>query len=244
MKKIKDKAGRENLGEGRDYGIGFSILEKTDKDKYNCLMPFTACKDYLNDFIFVESEKKTIGVAYGYNHEILNCFDGKDIFYLGVNTLHRNGGGNWADFDKAKKLLIERYQNLQQFINRFEEMLKLPSRTVIILDEDTLIFESPIFWTKTTALISVFTLIIRCYFNITEEELKLSTEEIITNHKTIISSDNYMKNLALTFYNNSKKNKKVFLYKYKDVGVTVNAMSVHNFGIQAAINRLKLQPNG
>jgi len=94
MKKIKELQKRSTLQEGRNFGIGFSILNKIG-NKFETYLPFTACRDYLNDFIFVEKFKTEIGTAYGYNHKILNCFENKRYFYIGVNTLHNNGGGNW-----------------------------------------------------------------------------------------------------------------------------------------------------
>ena len=89
MKKIKELQKRSKLSEGRNFGVGFTILNKKGS-KFETYLPFTACRDYLNDFAYVESTKKEIGKIYGYDHKILNCFDNKNIVYFGVKTLHYN----------------------------------------------------------------------------------------------------------------------------------------------------------
>jgi hypothetical protein len=99
--------------------------------------------------------KKKIGSIYGYNPKLKNCFDGKRLFYLGVNTLNYKGGSLWTQKEEGLSILISNYKNLEKFLNKFEEKLNLKNRTTIILDEDTLILKAPIYWTKTTALISV-----------------------------------------------------------------------------------------
>jgi len=78
MKKIKELQKRSKLGEGRNYGVGFTILNKIGS-KFETYLPFTACRDYLNDFAYVESTKKEIGEIYGYNHKLLNCFDNNHL---------------------------------------------------------------------------------------------------------------------------------------------------------------------
>ena len=99
MKKIKELQERSKLNEGRDFGVGFTILNKKGS-KFETYLPFTACRDYLNDFAYVESTKKEIGQIYGYDHKLLNCFDNKNIVYFGVKTLHRNKKGNYDKFDE------------------------------------------------------------------------------------------------------------------------------------------------
>ena len=109
MKKIKELQKRSSLSEGRDFGVGFTILNKKGS-KFKTYLPFTACRDYLNDFAYVESTKKEIGEIYGYNHKLLNCFDNKNIVYFGVNTLHRNNNnGNYGKFDELQNILINNY---------------------------------------------------------------------------------------------------------------------------------------
>ena len=229
MKQIEEKYKRSSLHEGRSFGIGFAILKPVNKSKtkFETENAFTACRDYLNDFSYVEHTKKEIGSIHGYNHKLKNCFDNKRLFYIGVNTLNYNGGSVWKDKEEALKSLSSNYKNLEKLLNKFEEKLNLKSRTSIILDEDTLILKAPIYWTKTTALISVYTLIIRCYFNV-PDFTNDNFEEILKTHKPFISGDSfYIKNCVL-FYNNPQIKYDKIMYDELEVK---DKSTIHNFGI-------------
>jgi len=240
MKKIKELQKRKVLSEGRDFGIGFTILNKI-KSKFETFLPFTACRDYLNDFSYVEHTKKEIGSIYGYNHKLLKCFEKKSFFYIGVNTLDYNSGHAWLKKEEATTILISNYHNLQLFINKIEDKLGLLKRTTIVLDEDTLIFKVPAYWNKTTALISVYTLIIRCFFNIDTESINdENVADVIKKHKCFIDADSFMKSPIVKFYNNIGKYK-FHKINYKKLNV-VKTNDIHNFGISAYINLLKI-PN-
>lgn len=239
MKKIKELQKRKSLNEGRDYGIGFSILKKINNNNYETYLPFTACRDYLNDFSYVEYTKKEIGNIHGYNHKILNCFNYKKVFYLGVKTLDFNYNATWDKRIKAEEILLNNYKFLQTFLNRIEDQLGLKIKTSITVDEDTLIFKAPIYWTKTTALISVYTLMIRCFFNMTEEDLSLPVDVFFEKHSCFISEDQYMKKHCINFFNNIDKInfKKVDYSKLK----IIDKSSVHNFGIQGFLNKKEIK---
>lgn len=242
MKKIKEIQKRSSLNEGRNYGIGFAILKPVNstKTKFETLNAFTACRDYLNDFSYVEYTKKEIGKIHGYNHKLLNIFNRKRLFYLGVNTLNFNNNGIWADKKQAQKLLINNYKFLQTFLNRIETQLNLKTQTEITVDEDVLIFKAPLYWTKTTALISAYTLLIRCFFNITEEQLHLPMDVLFEEHKCFIEADQYMKQHCTKFYQNIGKLKfdKINYSKFKILNT--NASSVHNFGIAGFLNKQQI----
>ncbi len=237
MKKIKELQKRNILNEGRNFGIGFSILNKI-KNNFETHMPFSACRDYLNDFIFVEREKKEIGNVHGYNHKLLNCFNRKHYFYLGVNTLNYNSGNSWNEKEKATNILIENYKNLELLLNHIESNLGLKYRSLIMLDEDTLIIKVPIYWSKTTPLISIYTLLIRCFFNI--NDVSIINSEILLNHKSFISSDNYFINNCVDFYNKIGINN-FDKINYKDFKISyTNRHSVHNFGIVGYLTNKKI----
>ena len=238
MKKIKELQKRSKLNEGRNFGIGFTILNKI-KSNYETYLPFTACRDYLNDFSYVEHTKKEIGSIYGYNHKLLKCFERKSFFYIGVNTLDYKGGTSWFKKDEASEILINNHHNLQLFINKIEDKLGLLKCTSITLDEDTLIFKTPSYWNKTTALISVYTLIIRCFFNITEEERnREDVLQMMSYHNCFIDADSFMRKPIVKFYNNIGK-VKFHKINYDKLNVkTTN--EIHNFGIDGYVNKLNL----
>ena len=239
MKKIKELQKRSNLSEGRNFGVGFTILNKKGS-KFETYLPFTACRDYLNDFAYVESTKKEIGEIYGYNHKLLNCFDKKNIVYFGVNTLHFKTGGNYDKFDELQKILINNYIHLEIFLNKIETDLNIKIKTRIELDEDTLIIKCSKFWIKSTPLISVYTLLIRCYFN-TDLEGN-SIVDILKNNVPFINADSMMKKSCINFYELYLKNKSKFINPdYNSYGLVEynHPDLIHNFGIDGFIKKLR-----
>lgn len=240
MKKIKELQKRISLNEGRNYGIGFSVLKPiNNKTKFETFLPFTACRDYLNDFSYVEHNKKEIGSIHGYNHKLLNCFNNKRTFYLGVNTLNYNNGGPWINKDNALNILINNFKNLELLLNTIENKINLfKTRTSIKLDEDTLIIKSPAYWNKTTALISVYTLFIRCFFNI---DFKKGDDILdkMENHQCFIMSDNMMKKNCIEFFKlNTKNLKKISKINYSEFKIE-ESKDVHNFGISGYLKKIK-----
>lgn len=240
MKKIKELQKRSKLGEGRNYGVGFTILNKKGS-KFETYLPFTACRDYLNDFTYVESTKKEIGKIYGYDHKLLNCFDKKNIVYFGVKALHRNDQGKYDKFDELQSKLIDNYKELEHFLNRIETDLDIKIKTKIEVDEDTLIIKCSKFWVKSTPLISVYTLLIRCYFNIDLTENKLTIDNLKEN-VPFINADSMMKKPCIDFYELYFNNKNKFINPdYNGYGLVKdnNPGLIHNFGIAGFINKIK-----
>lgn len=235
MIKLIEKQKRGVLGEGRNYGIGFSIITfNNKKTEATTLLPHTACKDYLNDFSFVEFEKHEIGSIYGYNHKLLNLFDNKRYFYLSVKTLDYNDGKNWDKKEEASSLLKQNIQNVVEIINEFEKKIPSKSRTSFFGEsDDSLILKVPIYWLKKTYLISVYTLMIRCFFNVSEKPNNLLA--FLKEHSPFIVSDVYLFKCILPFYL-KLENKHDFLnYKYPEK----NKNFVHNFGIKGYLDKVK-----
>ena len=240
MKKIKELQQRSSLSEGRNYGVGFTILNKKGS-KFETYLPFTACRDYLNDFAYVESTKKEIGKIHGYDHKVLNCFDNKNIVYFGVKALnYNNNNGNYDKFDELQNILINNYIHLEIFLNTIETDLNIKIKTRIELDEDTLIIKCSKFWVKSTPLISVYTLLIRCYFN-TDLEGN-SIVDILKNNVPFINDDSMMKKSCINFYELYLNNKSKFINPdYNGYGLVKddNPGLIHNFGIVGFINKIK-----
>ena len=240
MKKIKELQKRSKLSEGRNYGVGFTILNKKGS-KFETYLPFTACRDYLNDFAYVESTKKEIGEIYGYNHKLLNCFDKKNIVYFSVKPLHYKSGNKYEKFDELQKTLINNYKNLELFLNIIEDKLRIKIQTKIELDEDTLIIKCSKFWVKSTPLISVYTLLIRCYFNVDITEIK-PIIDILKDNNPFINADSMMKKPCIDFYELYLDNKSKFINpNYKSYGLVKegNPGLIHNFGIDGFIKKLR-----
>jgi hypothetical protein len=239
MKKIKELQERSKLNEGRNYGVGFTILNKIG-NKFETYLPFTACRDYLNDFAYVESTKKEIGSIHGYNHELLNCFDNKKIVYFGVKALDYNKNyGKYNEFEKLQNILINNYKNLQLFLNRIEDELDIKIKTSVELDEETLIIKCSKFWVKSTPLISVYTLLIRCHLN--TDLIEGSIIDILKNNNPFINADSMMKKPCVDFYELYLNNKSKFInpdYKGYNLVKENNPNLIHNFGIDGFIKKL------
>lgn len=158
---IVDKMNRSVLGEGRNYQMGFAFLKKTGTGTYETVQPISPCKDYLNDVVWSEAVDKPI-YAYGLNYKKVGIFEGATKAYLVMKIMPSFGGTSYIGMDKDVKNLKENYQNLQKYINFFEEKLKLKVKTKIYpTDNDMFLVTFDKYWTTGTYLISLYTLILR-----------------------------------------------------------------------------------
>jgi len=239
--KINEIQNRNALMEGRSTGMGFSILDKKSKYNFETLVPFTCCKDFLNDISFVENSGiyKNMCV-YGFSYSKTNLFKNKKYFYLGINFLHGKTT-TWRDKEEADITLNKNKNNLINTINKIETKLNsFKSRTTIYAKVgDTYIFKCPIFWMKYTFLISVYTSIIRLYFDF-KSSAKYNSRYFIKrllNHKTFILSDRYYRKEVCNFINiYNKKLIKDFKYPFNKKSTEVE---IHNYGIKTWLESLK-----
>jgi hypothetical protein len=232
--KITQKQNRGVLGEGRNYGMGYAILTTKDGLNFNTVNAFTACKDYLNDLIYVEKTGNLIGAIYGYRHpKVLNIFKDTDYFYLGLKALDYNASSeSWSKFNNFSKKLMSNENNLIIGINKVEEFVNLSNKRTILYGktDEELILKVPIDWVQQTYLISFYTLIIRWLFDKTIEELQVNTFDFISNTwKCFLSADTYLSNHIVEFF--KKK------YTLKDVEKMYvlpdyrNSSNIHNNAI-------------
>lgn len=236
-KQVIDQFDRKKLTEGRNYGVGFSILDKLNDSEYKALMPFTACKDYLNDFIYIETTNKPLSIIYGFKHTYTGILKDKDYLYLGINTLHYNNSNNKYDkFDEVQNLVKNNGKNIVKFLNKVEEAFKQKDLTVFEDQiEDILILKVPIFWSKFSFLFSLYLLFIRVFIDITEEETKKDVYTLIKDKNTpLIVADNML----------FKATQKLFLnldlealldYKYPE---GAQSGTIHNFGINSRLQQI------
>lgn len=234
---IEDNFDRKILAEGRNFGFGFSILEKSEDNKYKTLMPFTACKDYLNDFVFVERMNKPLDEIHGFKHKYTGKLQEQEFFYLGVKAVHYKGGAIYKKFEDIKSALETNQVNLLNFLHKLEEYFNVQTRTEIDnYLEDTLILKVPIFWTDFSFLISLYTLLIRGFANITEDELKNDFKDIIINkNNPVIIGDNMLLKGLIKLVN-SVKIENLLDYTYPD---NADSSTIHNFGISSRLNQIK-----
>lgn len=161
--KLIDEQKRSKLAEGRNYGVG-SGFAKIDGDNVITVMPITACKDFLNDFVYTENTNKPykrhgfhtpykLGV---FNEEKKECYLVFGVLKLGVYL------GDYNGYDRDCKTLESNYKNLEKFLNSFEEKFKLENRTEITkLEDNRFLAKVPLFWAKATYRISLYGLLLR-----------------------------------------------------------------------------------
>lgn len=237
--KIIDRFNRKKLIEGRDYGIGMAFL--TPKNymlqkgiSFRAMQAFSCCKDYLNDVVYVEETTKPLKKIYGFKHKYTGLFRKKTYVYLGVRALHYNSTPlkKWNKFDEATKLLQENYINLERAINALEAHLKLSNgRTTIKgISGDVLILKVPRVWVKKGFLISLYTLFIRNFFNISEKTSKLEIIKMVTTQKNSLftKNDSYLHKEIEKFL--ERKNYKQYL-KTDYLKVFEVPREIHNGGI-------------
>ena len=87
LTKVREVFNREHLSEGRMKGVSFAVIKKENDFLYNTTMPLSACKDYFNDYIFVENTGKPIGEVYGFDHKPIGIFKDTEFVDLLVGML-------------------------------------------------------------------------------------------------------------------------------------------------------------
>lgn len=233
---VIEKLNRKNLIEGRNYGIGFTILEKVRKGRYKAYLPFTACRDFLNDIIYVEnSNRKTMPEIYGFKYERQDIIQNKNFGFIGIKPLHfNNSTKEWKHYEEALKLFKENRLKLQEVLNFFEEKYKIPTRTKIFKDsEEVLIFKVPIAWLKTPPSCSLYTFLIRYFLNFKGD----------VNEESLFSYTNPLE-VADTYYFDTsiKEFLKTMNFKKFQEKVSLKNFSkedIHNYGFNSHINQIK-----
>ena len=245
---IIEKYKRASLNEGRQYGLGYAILKKVSNNYETC-NAFSACKDYLNDLVYIENTGLTITkTVHGFSHKQQDIFKGNRYFYLGVCPIDYKSSTEWNLFKECTKILLNNFKYLLLHINKLEDHLNLgKSRTTIETIDDiqdhnnkAIIFKVPKYWSKNPILLSLYTLFIRCTFHI-EGNVKLD-KLLHKDTLPFLSSDNYLKK-ELNEILNVKNIKKYFnIYEYN---MDIKSLSnIHNYGISSWLKKLLGYLNG
>jgi len=242
MKILEAPYDRSELNEGRDYGIGFSVLKADSANNLKPLFPFTACKDYLNDFIYVEQSGKNIDKIFGFQHEFMNYFQNKKRLILGVTPLMYESGGNindeWKNYDDCSSHFINNSENFITILHYVEIMMNGTSKLTKLLGivDNTWVLELNPIWQTTGPAISFFTLFARCYFNFKDSP----SIENIKAHTPYIMDDEMMKNSILDILDNLDITENIFntdlyLKENKDS----SSSTIHNLGVSTFYNTIK-----
>lgn len=158
--KLINKKPRSVLNEGRRQGLGAGFA-KCKGDTLTMVGPISACKDYLSDQIYSEHTGKPYS-ACGYNAVKSNCFDTHAYQVISVLKYGTHNPQVYEGYEKDVADLAANWQNMQKFLNHFEELLKVEGRTVIEkIDDNLYSVVIPLFWVQTTYLVSLHGLFLR-----------------------------------------------------------------------------------
>jgi hypothetical protein len=227
---------RKQLSEGRSFGMGYAILKKVD-DNYETLNAFTACKDYLNDLVYVEISKTKIARIYGFKHSYTGIFENQDYFYLGLTILDYNNSTNkWEKLDEMNTELSNNINILINNINYIEDKFNIINKTnievidIITYNDKLLnvgyVLKLPIEWIQNPYYISFITLFIRLFFNCSD------IENVKDDYKPFIQADSYCVSGILKLFDYKSKNK---LFKYPKYDSIPKSKYIHENGCMSII---------
>jgi hypothetical protein len=226
------------LSEGRICGMGFSFLKEVSENTLETLLPFSSCKDFLNDFVYKEITDKNIycyGLSVTQKHNLLE----NEYFYLGMKILgtkYKSGPDSYPDYTKDFELLKNNRNQLLSFINQFEQRYGFTKYSEFLEcenDPNCVIIVAPIEWMHDTYCISLYTLLLRVGLYYNYENIN----DYLISFMNSNSSDSYMlKNIYeklkslnyLSFFKISTK--------LKDI---TNNYTIHNRGIVQYFHDIK-----
>jgi len=165
---VKDVQDRNKLGEGRSFQLGFGFCKRMENGEFHTVNAISPCKDYLNDVVYTEQTGKAFS-ACGLNTKVNNIFKDVEHAFLAMKVMPEKGGNcNWGYSDTKmeadRKNLRENYKNVEYFINYIEDELKVGKHTIIrqsANDPDMFLLSVPLWWCRTTHLISMYSLFVR-----------------------------------------------------------------------------------
>ena len=244
MRILDEPYERSRLNEGRESGIGYTIFHKDSANNLKPMHPFSTCKDYLNDFIYVENSEKELEQIHGFKHNFTNYFKYSKLI-LGVKPLKYVGNGSsheWEGYLKSSEIFQSNHENFIKLLDFLEEKIFKVSnynKTKFLgIIEDTWILELSPIWSKTPFSISFITLFIRCFFNY-DDDINL---EDIKDHDTFIADDEMLISEIFDVIENEKTKEEMFDWdKYIKEFQEKENSDIHNSGIQYLNNRIRTQ---
>ena len=171
--KLKRNLTREKLSEGRNKGLSFAFCRRIS-NIFKEVMPLSACKDYMSDVIWAETEKKQSPKFYGFSHTPSGFYNKAKYAYLSVAKVTSNKS------DEPTKVDLNLYL---PFIHAIEESLKLPKTKVHETDQYPVLQISK-YWVKYPYLISMYTLFFRV-----GNQYKGDLEAFFTKHTTYAKTE-------------------------------------------------------
>ncbi len=249
---IRNIFNRSNLGEGRNFGIGFAFVVPTRKNSirvFKTMQAFTACKDYLNDLVFIEKYNIPLKQVYGFQHTYTGKFKEKDYVYFAIKPLHYNGGNVWKEFGEAasiletnNKNLVKSILSLEVFLNLSDKRTSIYGSTASTAEHTEFVFKIPSEWVERGWTISLYSLWIRCFFNIDKKTAELPFKEMVAaqKEKVFLPGDKYLFKEIEKFIDSEEKEFRPLLDKEIPLK-TSSVGTIHNYGI-ASFNAYNKKP--
>lgn len=164
LPKVTDVCDRKVLSEGRSYQMGFAFCKELPSGDYETIQPLSPCKDYLNDVVYTEHTGKDF-YACGLKTKKTGIFETVNAF-IAIKIL-TGFSGRWpistSTLEEHRAVLKQNHNNIVTLLNYVEEKLGCEERTIITetQDSDMFLFAVPLWWCRSTHLISLWSLLVR-----------------------------------------------------------------------------------
>lgn len=210
---------RDTLMEGRNYGMGFSFLKKTDEG-YELYQPLTACKDFLNEQIHSEHTGEE-ATAYGMITNKVDMFVNGSFLILKILPF------NDGSFNTNVPTKIEVDYLIDGF-NQVEKIFNLEYSTIEFISEEGLVIKLNSKWTSTYQAISFATFCLRVIHQ-AQGKVEINNLNDIKIVENILPPDYYMiKSFDLEDLNTDKLFEFHALKHYHDKGGFISFLNGKN----------------
>jgi len=247
---------RSRLIEGRRAGMTFSFL-KREGETLVTVTPFSCCKDYLNDVLYLEQyPDKNItvfGLSLSKSAEVMK----DDYLYLGIGYEGDNSviyPKSYSSLEEEKTWLLSNKEELEKYLRNFETdisaiinkgkelhevndiLIREPSRIFTFSnDPERFVVRLSKFWGSSTISISLYTAVLRCFMG----NLKFITyREMLQEHISngtieVMIAKSIIKSLDINLVG-------VFKNNLDTPEMQAGHYFVHNSGISSYASRLKI----
>lgn len=166
-----DNQDRKKYAEGRNYGFSSAFCIQKEKDVFETLMPITACKDFLNDFIYTELTNKSISVHGSFFNKPTGILQ-NDYVTLACKILDYHNGNLYTKKKQEEELLMNNVHNFERIMHEIETLLGVTNLTKfdVLNEEKTLLIHSSNKWFRTTFYTSLHGFLIRNAFMATDTD--------------------------------------------------------------------------
>lgn len=147
---INEKFKRSNLNEGRQQGLSFVpiMLNSTGSSKlsstttlkkwsFNTLMPLSACKEYLNDFLNSETYNIKVGSIYGYEYKKITDYLQNDYAYMFITSIPKTHASDMNSYNRYITDLVNlqnHWKNIPSLLNGYLKQKGVDKEVEVIGD--------------------------------------------------------------------------------------------------------------